>query len=132
MTQIRFAQKQIDSLWPLLDRYYDNASLGITKESYLEIIEQLGEEYDDDRAPPDINDFPTEVHLAMGVFNSMPDKIDGMAGFVGKDYSCLGILLEIKDIPKNLHGLVLHIITYLNNKAIKDYQAKQKSSSTRK
>lgn len=62
----------------------------------------------------------------------MPDKIDGMAGFVGKDFSCLTAILDIKSVPKYIHSLVLDIILYLNDKAIVDYQAKQKTSSKRK
>lgn len=61
----------------------------------------------------------------------MPDKLDGMAGFVGKDFSSLGTILDIKSVPKNIQSLVLDIILYLNNKALMDYQTKQKSSRKR-
>lgn len=106
--------------------------LGITRESYLKIIDQLGEEYDEEKAPPDLDDFAPEVHIAMNLFSILPDRVDGNVGFLGKDFACLVDFMEIKGIPRNLYDIILSICLFLNDRAIQECQNKQKSVMKKK
>ena len=66
----------------------------MTKDQYLRMIEQTGEEIDWDRCPSDIEDFPDSVHNAMNVYNALSDNIYPEVGFVGKDLTYLDKLYE--------------------------------------
>ena len=66
----------------------------MTKDQYLRMVEQTGEEIDWDRCPPEWDDFPTSVETAMNVFNSLGDHIYPEVGYVGKDFTNLEILMQ--------------------------------------
>ena len=56
--------------------YLDHSSIGMTKDQYLEMCEQTGEEVDWDRCPPDIEDFPTiDISKILG----LPRLLGGVA-----------------------------------------------------
>jgi len=40
----------------------------MTKDQYLRMVEQTGEEIDWDRIPPDLEDFPESVYTALCIF----------------------------------------------------------------
>ena len=47
----------------------------MTKDQYLEMMEQMGEEPDWEKCPPDWEDFPDIVIITMNIFNSMGDRV---------------------------------------------------------
>ena len=49
----------------------------MTKEQYLMMCEQTGEEIDWDRCPPEPEDFPSSVITALNIFNSLGNKVYG-------------------------------------------------------
>ena len=65
----------------------------MTKDQYLRMVEQTGEEIDWDRCPPDIEDFPKVVHTAMNIFNSLGDRIYADVGYIGKDFTNLKFII---------------------------------------
>jgi hypothetical protein len=73
------------------------------------ICEQLGEEPDPEKMPPEMEDFPHEVQMAFFIYSLMPDRFEGMSGtYMGKDWAALLPLLEIYEI-ENKKEVVLFL-----------------------
>ncbi len=89
----------------------------MTQERYLKMCEQLGKEPDPEEMPPDINDFPEIVILALNTFSCLGDRIYPDIGYMGKDFTNLPLYIELYGIT-NVE-LFLEILTYLESRAIK-------------
>lgn len=93
-----FVQSEIEELWDRLERWQNNIEAGLTREAYLNLCEQIHEEPDEEKIPPEIWDFPPDVQKAMGIFNKLGDRIVADIGYLGKDYTALPILMQAEDI----------------------------------
>lgn len=103
-------------------------------DTYLRICEELGEEPDPEKMPPDRGEFPREVQEAFLIHDILPDRWEGMSGsYLGKDYSSLSCMLDIYDIAdKKLCVLFLKHIEARNSQTInKDLERKRKSSKNK-
>ena len=103
-------------------------------DTYLRLCEQLGEEPDPEKMPPDRSEFPTEVQEAFLIHDMLPDRWEGMSGsYLGKDYSSLSCMLDIYSIEnKQLCILFLKHIEARNSQTInKDLERKRKSSQNK-
>lgn len=89
----------------------------MTQERYLKMCEQLGKEPDPEELPPDINDFPEIVILALNTFSCLGDRVYPDIGYMGKDFTNLPLYIELYGIT-NVE-LFLEILTYLESRAIK-------------
>jgi len=92
------------------------------------MCEQTGEEIDWDRCPPEIEDFPSSIHNAMNIFNSLGDRIYGDVGYIGKDFTNLNLLFDlykIKTTPEK--DWILEVMLFLETRAIKESQQQIKS-----
>ena len=99
----------------------------MTKDQYLRMVEQTGEEIDWDRIPPEPEDFPEIVINAMNVFNSMGGRIYPDIGYVGKDYTSYKLLLERYGVQKHEEDYTLDLILWLDNKEIEESQRRMKA-----
>lgn len=103
----------------------------MTKQTYLDMMEQMGREPDPDKMPPDMEDFPSIVQEAINVFNTLGDRIVADVGYLGKDYTLLPVFLESIDDRE----LFIEIITWLDAKLIKrsaDEMKKARDKVTKK
>lgn len=89
----------------------------MTQERYLKMCEQLGKDPDPEEMPPDINDFPEIVILALNTFSSLGDRVYPDIGYMGKDFTNLPLYIEMYGVT-NVE-LFLEILTYLESRAIK-------------
>ena len=89
----------------------------MTQERYLKMCEQLGKDPDPEEMPPDINDFPEIVILALNTFSCLGDRVYPDIGYMGKDFTNLPLYIELYGIT-NVE-LFLEILTYLESRAIK-------------
>lgn len=91
----------------------------MTKDQYLRMVEQTGEEIDWERCPPEWDDFPESVATAMEIFNCLGDKVQSEIGFVGKDFTNIDMLYNLHDIthPKE-KDWTLELLLYLEGQAI--------------
>jgi hypothetical protein len=130
MISIRFAEDQQEALYKQLEKFLSNSNIGISKERYLELIELMGEEYDEDRAPPDMSDFPEEVHDAFTMYNSIPGEYAGMGGtYVGKNWGVLPVLFDLYKVPKASRVHVFSILSWLDSRNVeKSVKAANKSA----
>ena len=110
-------EDQIEILWDRLDKWQKNNTVGMTKEKYLEMEEQLGREPTEDRCPPGIEDFPPIVVTALEIFNSLGDRVYPEIGYIGKDYTNLKVLMSLYNIDNK--ELFLSLLSRLDSEAIK-------------
>lgn len=120
--------EQAEALAHYLKVYHDNHAVGITKERYLLMCEQLGEPVDYEKMPVDASDLPYYVHLAYEIFGRLPDIRVGMdAVFAGKDLTSLPVFFDVYEIdcPSD-RKRILDSISLINNRAIRDSNKKSK------
>jgi len=90
----------------------------MTKDRYLEMMEQLGKEPIPDEVPPDYEDFPPIVLSAIDTFNGLGDRIYGDVGYTGKDYTNLPYFMEIHHIKDK--ELFLEVLLRLDSHMIQE------------
>lgn len=89
----------------------------MTKDRYLDMMQQLGKEPLEEEVPPDWEDLPEIIIDALNTFNSLGDRVYGEIGFTGKDYTNLPLFLEVYDITDTEY--FLEILSWLDSRAIK-------------
>jgi hypothetical protein len=112
----KFYVEQVEELVPLLERLikFDPKEY----ENYLKVCEHLGNEPDEDKVPPTMDQFPLEVQQALEVFDLLPDRFDSMAGsYYGKDLSSIESFLRIYEVDNS--KLVVFFVSLLNRLQIK-------------
>jgi hypothetical protein len=96
---------------------YKNLDGKMTRESYFNMCEQLGTEPDPKHIPPDMDDLPEAIQVAMIIFNTLGDRVYPEIGYIGKDYTNLPILFDIYGVEDR--ELALDVLTFLDSRAIK-------------
>ena len=89
----------------------------MTRDRYLELCEQMGNEPVEEEIPPSWEDFPEIVLDAVSTFNSLGDKVQAEVGYIGKDYTNLNHYLEVYGIEDK--EFFLHLLNWLDARAIK-------------
>lgn len=76
-----------------------NMVAGVTKDTYFEICELMGNEPEESEIPVDLEDLPLEVQQAFDIYYMLRDEWDGMSGsYTGKSLVGISELLEINEI----------------------------------
>jgi hypothetical protein len=96
----------------------------MTTDRYLKMCEQMGQEPDPDKIPPDVSDFPVDVQLAMSVFNKLGDRVFPDVGYLGKDYTQLPLYMDVYGVENK--KIFLEVLLRLDAKVI------EKSAATLK
>lgn len=79
----------------------------MTKETYFEMCEMLGQEPNEDEIPVDLEDLPDLVQQCFVVYNILSDNWDPMGGnYLGKDYSIVFKLFDVYEISDNAEKLL--------------------------
>ena len=92
----------------------------MTRDKYLEMMDQLGKEPVEEEIPPDWEDFPEIVLDALNTFNMLGDRMYPDVGYVGKDYTNLNHFIELFDIQDKL--FFMELLSWLDSRAIKKSQ----------
>jgi hypothetical protein len=100
----------------------------MTKDQYLMMCEQTGEEINWEKCPPDWEDFPDIVSSCLNIFNSMGDRMYPEIGYVGKDFTNLEFLLKLYGVKKFQIDYVYQIILWLDSRAIEKSQKRLKAA----
>jgi hypothetical protein len=103
----------------------------MTKDQYLMMCEQTGEEIDWEKCPPDWADFPDIVISIFSIFNSLGDRVYVDVGYVGKDFTNLKFLIKHYNIEEHQIEYVFNTILWLDGRAIKESQKRIKSETDR-
>jgi hypothetical protein len=96
---------------------YKNLDAKMTRDRYLDMCEQLGKEPNPKEIPPDWEDFPEIIQIAILIFNTLGDRVYPDIGYVGKDYTNLPVLIDIYGIEDS--EFLLDILSWLDSRAIK-------------
>lgn len=89
----------------------------MTRDRYLDMMEQLGTEPIEEEIPPDWEDLPEIIIDALNTFNALGDRVYPEIGFTGKDYTNLSFFLEVYNIQDKEY--FLEILSWLDSRAIK-------------
>jgi len=103
----------------------------MTKDQYLEMMDQMNEEPDWDKFPPDWEDFPELVVTCVNIYHSMGDRIFPDVGFIGKDYTNFKFLLENYGIEEHQKDFVFDTLLWLDSRAIEASQKRLKAEYDR-
>lgn len=95
----------------------------MTKDQYLTMCEQTGEEIDWDRCPPDSSDFPSSVLTSLEIFNQLGDRVYPDVGYVGKDFTNLNFLFELYKINLDIEkDWIFELLLFMDRMAIEESQ----------
>ena len=89
----------------------------MTKDKYLTLCEQMGQDPSEEKCPPDYEDFPLPVQQAIEVFNKLGDRVVADIGYLGKSYDLLSLYIEALKI-ENLE-IFLETLVRLDSSMIK-------------
>ena len=89
----------------------------MTRDKYLDMMEQLGKEPIESEIPPDFEDLPEIVVQALSTFNMLGDRAYPEIGYVGKDYTNLSYYIDIYDVEDKEY--FLEILAWMDARAIK-------------
>lgn len=97
----------------------------MTKEKYIDMCEQTGEEFDDTKCPPDFEDFPYLVQLSFSLYNMLSDTFigGGMSDpiFIGKDLGALPVLFDAYEVEsKSQRRDIITYIKFIDSKLKKE------------
>ena len=95
------------------------------------MMDQMNEEPDWDKCPPDWEDFPELVVTCMNIYHSMGDRIFPDVGFIGKDYTNFKFLLENYGIEEHQKDFVFDTLLWLDSRAIEASQKRLKAEYDR-
>jgi hypothetical protein len=103
----------------------------MTKEAYLMMVEQLGNEPIPEEIPVEYEDFSYEVQEAIQIFTILPDVWEGMSGsYLGKNYSILPYLMDsIFEVANKQHTMQLLLVI---GKIVMDNRIADQKSRERK
>lgn len=101
----------------------------MTKEQYLMMCEQTGQEIDWDRCPPEPEDFPTSVITALNIFHSLGNKVFGDVGYTGKDFTNINLILEVYKIDGFIEkSWLLDLLLFLDHLSIEENSQRLKEA----
>lgn len=109
-----------------LELYLQNQSVGITKDSYLKICKEMGEEPIEEKTPPDFDDFPDKIQDILVMYSIFPSQFEYMNGnYIGKDYNLLEYLFNMFDVEDKLDTIgLLKEIDQINSDIINSKKKK--------
>jgi hypothetical protein len=102
-------------------------SVGMTKDAYFEMCEELGNEPLESEIPVDFEDFPLEVQQAFNAYKMLRDEWDTMSGsYLGKSLIGVKDILEATEIDVSEHKLVIMLIRIIDNVRSEEINNKKK------
>ena len=107
-------------MWERLEKWQKNNDVGMSKDKYLDMKEQLGQDPDMEECPPGDEDLPAIIIDAINIFNMLGDRVYPEIGYIGKDYTNLPILLKVFKIDNV--DLTIEALSKLDAHAIKKAQ----------
>lgn len=99
----------------------------MTKDQYLRMCEQTGEEIDWERCPPDEEDFPDSILTALNIYYSLGNRVYGDVGYVGKDFTNLPLLYDLYKVQEYQKDWIFELLLFLDNRAIEESQRRMKA-----
>jgi hypothetical protein len=110
-----------------------NTAVGMTKERYFDMCEQLGTQPIDSETPVEFDDFPAEAQLALSIYKLLRDEWEYMAGnYLGKNLNGIFEVFdayEIEACDKRFYLELIHMIDSVRIEEIRKQQPKEKPAN---
>jgi hypothetical protein len=110
-----------------------NAGIGMTKEQYFDMCEQLGTQPVDSEIPIEFEDFPLEAQLALSIYRLLRDEWEYMAGnYLGKNLNGIFEVFdayEIEACDKRFYLELIHMIDSVRIEEIRKQKPKEKPAN---
>ena len=91
-----------------------NATVGMTKEQYFDMCDQLGSEPVESEIPVEFDDFAMEVQLALSIYRMLRDEWEYMNGtYLGKNLNGIFELFDVYEVnprDKKFYLELIHMI----------------------
>ena len=114
----------------MIRRYFQNTDVNMTKDTYFEMCEMLGEEPLEEEIPVDINDFPELVQQCFMIYRLLQDVWEPMGGsYMGKDFNIVFDLFDLYEIPQEERLLAISFMQSMDNVRSKLVSDKLKSKT---
>jgi hypothetical protein len=106
----------------------------MTKNKYISMCEALGDPIIESDMPPDIEDFPSYVHISLDIFNCLPDTYSGGMDpiYSGKDIGAMTSLFKIMEVDPKDYIRILKVVQYLDTRARKKAISEAKKRARKK
>lgn len=102
----------------------------MSKQDYLDMCEQLGNEPIESEIPVEFDDFPLDVQQALNAYKFMRDEWDGMNGvYMGKSLTGITEIFQFCNIAPDDRLIVFQLIKIIDSIRQEDINSKKKSSS---
>ena len=82
------------------------------------MCEQTGQEVDWEKCPADWEDFPPLVWEMVDIYNSLGDRVAADIGFLGKDYTNLPLIFELRGIDTHQKEVIFDLLLWLEARNI--------------
>lgn len=119
----------------MIRRYFQNSDVNMTKQTYFEMCEMLGQEPIDDEIPVELSDFPDLVQTCFHIYSMLQDSWDSMAGaYLGKNYTIVFDLFKAYSIFDEEQLLAISFLQQMDivrQKIVSD-KIKSKTPATKK
>jgi hypothetical protein len=110
-----------------------NSSLGMTKDTYFEMCEALGNEPIESEIPVEFEDFPLEVQQALIAYRMLRDEWDSMNGiYLGKSLIGITEVLEATEIDPEDRKFITMLVRTIDGVRIQEINNKQKTEKPAK
>ena len=110
-------EEQKEKVLERLEKLHNNLDTGMTRERYLEMKEQLGQPPIEEEIPPNWEDFPDIVNIAVKTFSMLGDKVYPDIGYTGKDYTNLNYFIDAYGIEDKEY--FLELLHWMDSRVIK-------------
>jgi hypothetical protein len=110
----KLSEEQRQEVTSQLNSYFENSSLGMTKQGYFEMCEMMNTDPVESQIPVEYEDLVLEVQQALQIYHNLQDSWDYMGGnYIGKNLSGFRDVLDILEIPqedrRSIYELVMMI-----------------------
>ena len=114
----------------MITRHMQNAEVNVTKETYYEMCEMLGEEPTEENTPVDFADFPDLVQQCFVIYRILSDNWDTMNGnYMGKDYTIVFKLFDLYELDRGESLVAIELLQYIDMTRSKSVSEKLKAKS---
>jgi hypothetical protein len=110
-----------------------NSSVGMTKNTYFEMCEALGNEPKEEDIPVEFEDFPVEVQQALIAYRMLRDEWDSMNGiYLGKSLIGITEVLEATEIDPQDRKFITTLVRTIDSVRAEEINNKQKTEKPAK
>lgn len=116
----------------MIESFFQNMNVGMTKETYYEMCEALGSEPVEEELPVEMDDFPPEVQEAISIYYRLRDEWDTMNGiYIGKSFAGLADILDILEVDQSDRKYLLEWISIMDTTRAKVYKDSKPSKENK-